>query len=169
MKITFATLILSFLCIVLYAQQPTGLVITVLGKQQASMSLDQIKQVPGHTVVDSLRIYNHTGAYRSTLKNIQGRLLRDLLKEIPFGADSPKILSEYYLVCEANDGYKVVFSWNELFNTAIGDQTILVTNIEQASNGKEKDPFALLSAADLATGRRYVKGLRYIHIRRIGQ
>ncbi|MEI2272920.1 molybdopterin-binding protein [Sphingobacterium sp. ML3W] len=168
MKITFATLILSFLCIVLYAQQPSGIVVTVLGKQQASMSLDQIKQLPGHTV-DSLRIYNHTGAYRSTLKNIQGGLLKDLLKDIPFGAELPKVLSEYYLVCEATDGYKVVFSWNELFNTAIGNQALLVTNIEQASNGKEKDPFALLSTADLATGRRYVKGLCNIHIRRIGQ
>jgi len=168
MKITFATLILSFLCIVLYGQQSPGIVIIVLGKQQASMSLDQIKQLPGHTV-DSLRIYNHTGAHRSTLKNIQGGLLKDLLKDIPFGAESPKVLSEYYLVCEATDGYKVVFSWNELFNTAIGNQALLVTNIEQASNGKEKDPFALLSTADLATGRRYVKGLRNIHIRRIGQ
>jgi len=168
MKITFATLILYFFCIVLYAQQSTGIIITVLEKQQASMNLDQIKQLPVHRV-DSLRIYNHTGAYRSTLKNIQGGLLKDLLKDISFGAESPKVLSEYYLVCEATDGYKVVFSWNELFNTPIGNRALLITNIEQASNGKEKDLFALLSTADVATGRRYVKGLRYIHIRRIGQ
>ena len=166
MRITFVFLILSILYFPLYGQQPANIGVTVFGKQETNITLEQIRQLPTHSL-DSARIYNHTGAYRSTLKNIEGGLLKDLLKNITFPAESPKALSEYYVVCEATDGYRVVFSWNELFNTNVGDHALLVTNIERASLGKEKGPYALLSTADVATGRRYVKGLHYIHIKRI--
>jgi len=166
MRITFVFFILSILYFPLNGQQPANIGVTVLGKQETNITFEQIRRLPAHSL-DSVRIYNHTGAYRSTLKNIQGGLLKDLLKDITFPVESPKALSEYYIICEATDGYKVVFSWNELFNTSVGDHTLLVTNIEHASQGKEKGPYVLLSTGDVATGRRYVKGLNYIHIKRI--
>ncbi|WP_134087864.1 hypothetical protein [Olivibacter sp. XZL3] len=83
------------------------------------------------------------------------------------GEESPKVLSEYYIVCIAKDGYKVVFSWNELFNTPIGDSVLVVTNINEATNGEQEDDLALLSPKDMATGRRYVKQLQTIQFLRV--
>lgn len=166
MKTTLVTLLFSLLSILLYGQQQTAISIWVHQKKQASIGLEQLRNLPQQQL-DSLRIYNHAGSYRSTLQQIKGVLLKDILKEVRFGEGSPKELSEYYLIAKAKDGYKVVFSWNELFNSPLGDKVLLVTNISQASQGKQKDGFALLSPKDIATGRRYVKDLESIQIRRI--
>jgi hypothetical protein len=82
-------------------------------------------------------------------------------------APSPKILSEFYMVCIASDNYKVVFSWNELFNTEVGKHVIIITG-ENGKTGMELgDRIALLSSADDATGRRFVKGLKKIIVERV--
>jgi hypothetical protein len=59
--------------------------------------------------IDSLQLYNHLMEPRSKLRKIKGVLLKEVLKDIVFDAESPKLLSEYYIVCSAPDNYKVVF------------------------------------------------------------
>src|ERR1700759_5843211 len=66
--------------------------------------------------LDSLRIYTHDMHPKEMMKNINGVLLKDILSAIPFNNENPKVLSEYYIECEATDGYIVLFSWNEIFN-----------------------------------------------------
>ena len=39
----------------------------------------------------------------------------------------------YYFTCIASDGYKVVFSWNELFNTVAGNTVYIVTSKDHTS------------------------------------
>ncbi len=163
---TIITALLILSSALLHAQDAKNLAITTSDNKTATLTFEKIAAFPEQSV-DSLRIYNHAGAYRSTLKDIKGVLLKDILKDATFGAESPKVLSEYYIVCIATDGYKVVLSWNELFNTPVGDSVLVVTNIKAASAGEQKDQLALLSAKDRATGRRYVKELRTIKILRL--
>jgi len=115
-----------------------------------------------HTI-DSIQITNHLKEYRSTIKNVKGVLLRDVLSKVSFKEKSPKILSEYYIVCIAEDGYKVVFSWNEIFNTSVGDNVLIIPKID----GRPKDGISTLSPTDFATGRRYVKTLKTIQLKKI--
>jgi len=98
---------------------------------------------------------------------VKGVLLLDLLKDISITTASPKLLSEYYLVFKASDGYSVVVSWNELFNTEIGNSFYIVT---EANNQKQKDApekILLIATKDFKTGRRHIKGLQNIEIKRI--
>ena len=150
----------------LRAQDAKGLDIITPDNKTTNLTFAEIEAFPAHSQ-DSLRIYNHAGAYRSTLKGINGVMLKDILKDIAVGEESPKVLSEYYLVCIATDGYKVVFSWNELFNTAVGDNVLVVTNINEATNGAQHDELALISSEDYATGRRYVKQLKTVKLVRV--
>jgi hypothetical protein len=117
--------------------------------------------------IDSLRIYNHLMEPKRGLKKIKGVLLKEVLNKSGFAITSPRLLSEFYVTCIASDGYKVVFSWNELFNTVVGDSVLIV--IEEADINAQQVPerITLLSAADRATGRRYIKGLQKIIIERI--
>jgi hypothetical protein len=62
-------------------------------------------------------ITNHMGEARGTMKSLKGVLLKDILQKIEIEAESPKVLSEYYFVCKASDGYAVVFSWNEILRS----------------------------------------------------
>lgn len=116
--------------------------------------------------IDSLVIYNHLMQPRRTATGIKGVRLRDLLdKAVIEGA--PKQLSEVYITCIATDGYKVVFSWNELYNTSVGDEVLVLTESDGKKGLAMESRMALLSAADAATGRRYVKGLQRVVVERV--
>ena len=82
-----------------------------------------ITKLSGYTTVhlDSLRIYSHDMQPKGLMKNIDGVLLKEILSAIPFNNENPKVLSEYYIECQATDGYHVIFSWNEIFNSETGN------------------------------------------------
>lgn len=115
--------------------------------------------------IDSLQILNHLLEYRRTIYNIKGVLLTDILNKTKVTATSPKLLSEYYFICIAKDGYTVTFSWNELYNTEIGKRVILITSLDGKSIAENDRGFILLSAADKATGRRFVNQLEKIIVK----
>jgi hypothetical protein len=91
-------------------------------------------------------------------------LLKDISEKAGIDVSSPKLLSEFYFTCIASDNYKVVFSWNEIFNSAIGAQVMIITESNGQKGDQMEDRIALLSPSDRATGRRYVKGLQKIVI-----
>lgn len=136
-------------------------IITPDNEKKIVTSVD-LEKYQKHTI-DSIQITNHLKEYRSTIKNVKGVLLKDVLSTISFKEKSPKVLSEYYIVCMAEDGYKVVFSWNEIFNTSVGDSVLIIPEIE----GKPQDGISTLSPTDFATGRRYVKMLKSIQLKKV--
>src|SRR5215210_6567997 len=91
-------------------------------KQQKIISLKDLAGLQVKNIKDVV-VTNHLGEKKGTAKGMKGILLRDILSPVEFNAESPKVLSEYFLTLIASDGYKVVYSWNELFNTSVGDNT----------------------------------------------
>lgn len=112
-------------------------------------------------------IRNHLGVVKDTAHAVQGVLLTELLKDINWQQPDPKLLSAYIITCVATDGYTVVFSWNELFNSPTGRNTYLVTTKEGFTLNNMPDRLALLCITDDNTGRRFVKGLQEIQINKI--
>ena len=88
-------------------------------KKEMNVSLADLSSYRSYSI-DSIVIKNHLGERKSTLKKVKGVLLKDILEKVEIDSESPKVLSEYYLVCVASDNYKVVFSWNEIFNNDAG-------------------------------------------------
>jgi hypothetical protein len=127
-----------------------------------------IAKLSGYTTVhlDSLRIYSHDMQPKGLMKNIDGVLLKEILSAIPFNNENPKVLSEYYIECQATDGYHVIFSWNEIFNSETGNHVMIVTNKNGVNTAQLDERIALVSPTDKATGRRYVKWLNKIIIHR---
>ena len=116
--------------------------------------------------LDSLRIYSPDMQPKGLMKNINGVLLKDILSGITFNNENPKVLSEYYIECRATDGYKVIFSWNEIFNSETGKHVMIITSKNGSNLGQLDDRIALITPTDQATGRRYVKWLNKIIIHR---
>ncbi len=81
--------------------------------------------------------------------------------------EKPKLFSEYYFTCIATDGYKVVFSWNELFNTEVGHKVMIISEAGGKRTEDLDDHIAIISPLDKATGRRYVKKLQEIKVERV--
>jgi hypothetical protein len=117
--------------------------------------------------IDDFKITNHLGEFKKEYKNVKGVLLLDLLKNLSITATSLKLLSEYYLIFKSTDGYSVVVSWNELFNTEIGNSFFLVVEADNKSQKDATEKILLISTKDFKTGRRHIKGLQSIEIKRI--
>lgn len=160
-KIVFLIL---FFSLTLNAQVSKSLSVSGDIAKPLTIQANDLKKYKSYTV-DSLRILNHKMEYKSTLKNLKGVLLKDILGKADFLVKSPKELSEFYIICMADDDYKVVFSWNELFNSPAGDKTLIITDDDTENN--ERGKFKLITPTDRATGRRYVKDFSKIIIKRV--
>lgn len=117
--------------------------------------------------IGDITITNHLGVTKGVAKGLKGVLLKNVFDGIDFTEENPKKLSEFYLTCIAGDGYKVVFSWNEIFNTETGNSLYLVTEKEGKSVRDMDERILLISPKDLKTGRRYIKGLNKIVVGRV--
>ncbi|WP_316838479.1 molybdopterin-binding protein [Pedobacter gandavensis] len=156
---------LLFFCLSARAQESKEFIVEGQVKKTLSIDLDALRQHKAISI-DSLTIYNHLMQRKSSLKNIKGVLLKDVLEGVEITADHPKTLSEYYLVCTATDNYKVVLSWNEVFNSK-NEGILILSSFDVDPTKNEKGNIAMIVTTDQATGRRFVKGLSKISILRV--
>lgn len=132
-------------------------------KQELTIRLADLAKYPAHRI-KSFALVNHKGEKKADIKNLRGIRITDLLQPVEFATDSPKQLSEYYLVFVASDGYKVVYSWNEIFNSPTGLNTWVVTSKEGIDAANMPERILVVSPGDIHTGRRYLKGLTEIRV-----
>ena len=141
---------------------------TVKGQvvQEWSFSLQDLDTMVSVPVAD-LTITNHRGESKEHVSGLRGIPLKHILDKAGFRCDKPKDLSAFYITCIATDGYKIVFSWNELFNSEPGNKVYLITEKEGKKMKDMSERILLVSASDLKTGPRYLKGLSAIVISRV--
>ncbi len=159
-----------FIAMVLYssfacAQQTKSFTITGAVKKESIITLDSIYKYPAKEI-GSINITNHIGDFKHRDEKLQGVLLKDLLKNTVFDISSPKLLSEFYLVCIASDSYKVVYSWNELYNTDIGNNVFIITQKNDIKIDALPASIQMVSPLDFKTGRRYLHNLSKIVVKR---
>jgi len=135
-------------------------------KKGLTISLADLSSYKSYSI-DSIVITNHLGERKSSLKKVKAILLKDVLDKVEIDAENHKVLSEYYLVCIASDSYKVVFSWNEIFNSEVGKSVYIITGQDGNWAYVLDNRIALVSSKDEMTGRRYVKGLHKIVVERV--
>lgn len=160
------SILILFFGLTLNAQVSKSISVTGDITKAITINFNDLKSYQQHSV-DSLAIYNHKIDYKSTLKQLTGVLLKDVLSKVEFKTNSPKLLSEFYLVCIADDGYKVVFSWNEIFNSGNGNQALILTELNGSDVSQLKENIMLVTPTDKATGRRYQKNLSQIIIQQV--
>jgi hypothetical protein len=131
-----------------------------------TVSLADLKRWKELSIPD-VTITNHLGEKKSEAKGLKGVLFKEVLSSVEIVSESPKVLSEFYIVCRANDGYTVVYSWNELFNSAVGDHVYIVTERDGNPASSMEDAVLMISPTDFKTGRRHVKSLSTVEVRRV--
>ncbi|HNP32864.1 MAG TPA: molybdopterin-binding protein [Flavobacterium sp.] len=135
-------------------------------KAEKTFTINDLDAYPKVAIPDQT-LHNQKGEVKNTVKNMKGVLLKTILEDIKFDYDKPKELNEFYFVFVATDGYKVVFSWNEIYNSESGNNFYIVTEME-GKNIKDMDQRILfISATDLKPGRRYIKALEKIEVKRL--
>lgn len=161
---------LTFLSVISFGQKPVEVTdeITIFGQvdNSTTISFSTIAKLPTTTLAD-FKITNHLGDFKKEYKNLKLVALLEILEKINITTTSPKLLSEYILIFRGSDGYTVVYSWNELFNTDIGKSIYIVTEADNKMQTESSDRILLISTKDYKTGRRHIKGLKSIEIKRV--
>lgn len=169
MRIPFLLILIS-LSTVVFAQkknEPTkSFRITGEIKEEKKISIDDFFNYRESSLGDVV-ITNHLGELKSTQKKLKGILLRDVLEKIEIKTPSPKELSTFYIVCKATDGYTIVYSWNEIFNNPAGESVYLITSKDGVVAKDLEESILMATPRDYKTGRRYLKGLAEVQIKRV--
>ena len=128
-----------------------------------NLSLAELKAFPQH-VLDEVTLTCLSGAGKGCIKNYCGALLRDVIGHIGLEAADRRVLKQMLVIARAHDNYSAIFSWNELFNTAVGDGVFVLYEKNDESLGAREADVALISANDLRNAPRHVKGLKVIEL-----
>jgi DMSO/TMAO reductase YedYZ molybdopterin-dependent catalytic subunit len=108
-----------------------------------------------------------SGANVGQMENQKGVLLKDILNKAVIQTVAHNDVKKMVIIATASDGYKVVFSWSELFNSPVGDGVMVLFEKEGKPLSDDEGKLALISTKDLRTGPRHVKWLQAIEVRKI--
>ena len=95
-------------------------------------------------------------------KMVKGVLVKNILDSVAFDYEYSRLLGQYYFLFAASDGYKIVFSFNEVYNTEIGNNLYIVTEIDGKEATETTNKILLLSTKDIKGGSRNVRWLSKI-------
>lgn len=170
MKVLSSLLVLLFHFGALYGQRPISPAeeLSIEGKVKTELkyTLQSLDTFPAQTLAD-FEVSNHKGELKGVVTGVKGIALKRLLDKVEFLVEKPRELNEFYFIFIATDGYKVVFSWNEIFNTPIGDNIFIITEKGGNKVSSMDERILLVSTSDLKIGRRYIKNLSRIVVARI--
>lgn len=151
-------LLLTFCTSIAFAQQTSKFTISGLVKKGSIITMDSLKQYAIQTIGD-IKVTDHTGAFKHEDDKLKGILIKDILSHTIFDVSSPKLLSTIYFQFVGSDGYKVVYSWNELYNTEVGNHVYIIMEKNGIKAADMKESPQMTSMMDFKTGRRYLHNL----------
>ncbi|MFZ2631481.1 MAG: hypothetical protein WA081_10960 [Desulfosalsimonadaceae bacterium] len=121
-------------------------------------------QVLGMEEFQDLFIVCGTGEPRDTIRHCRGVLMEKILQKAEVIKAEHNDTKKMFIVASADDGYKVVFSWQEIFNTDIGGGVAVLTERDGKPLDGTQDRVDLISARDYYAGSRHVRDLRHIEV-----
>ena len=127
---------------------------------------DDLRKYPPQQL-EELPLVSATGSDKGKLTRVKGVRLRALLEYASILTRDADTVKKLAIIATATDGYKVVFSWSELFNTGVGDGVLVLFERDGKPLGEDEGLFALISAKDMRTGPRYVRSLQSVEVKQI--
>lgn len=142
--------------------------ISVTGAVEHTMTLgvEDLRAFPTQKV-NEVPLVCQTGANLGKLENFKGVRLRDIIERAKVVAPGHNDVKKMVVIAAASDGYKVVFSWSEIFNSPVGDGVYVFFEKDGMPLADDEGRIAMISTKDLRTGPRHVKWLNHIEVRKI--
>ena len=108
-----------------------------------------------------------SGATVGKAQNFRGVRLTDVINHVGIDLAGHKDGRRMVVVARATDGYVATFSWNELYNTAIGKDVLVAWDKDGKPLDAREGRLLLISGQDIKTGPRHVRNLSGIEIVRM--
>ncbi len=135
-------------------------IITGKVKNEKTYTLEELQKFPSTELQDINTSCNPKAVEKT--KSIKVILLKTLLDSVKYDYEKSKNLGFYYFLFVSSDGYKIVFSFNEIYNTEVGNNLYIVTEMDNIKLEQLDSRIMLLSTKDIKGGSRNVKGLSKI-------
>lgn len=148
--------------------RPAGTLLVVQGAgiETWVLGAPELAALPAVTLNQRQVVSSSEGAATERSVTYSGQLMREVLLRAGFGAQSDRGARAALIEAVATDGYRALFSWGELFNTAVGEQVMVIGSQDGRPLDAVAGPLALRSLADLRPGARHVRNLCALVVRR---
>ncbi len=143
--------------------EPGKLTVTGRVREPLVLSMEDLQGMPVEDL-ESLPIFCGSGTPKGSIARCRGVLLENVIKKAAVLTEEHNDTKKMFIIASARDGHKVVFSWQEIFNTQVGGGVMVLIEKDGKSLCGEKGRLELISAEDFFTGSRYVKGLVNIEL-----
>jgi DMSO/TMAO reductase YedYZ molybdopterin-dependent catalytic subunit len=142
-----------------------ALAVTGQVRRPLSLSLDDLRQFESHVAEPfDLRCFT-SGRFIRSVGCYRGARLTDLIMTAGLLNASPGDFKRSVIIAGAHDGYAVVFSWHELFNTPLGGNVLIAYECDGQGLSADEGAPILFSGSDLQSAPRHVKRLSRITVR----
>jgi len=128
-----------------------------------TLSVAELKKLPP-TELAGMPIVCQSGATMEEVKQYKGVKLKDVLDKAEIVSKDHNDNKKMVIVATASDGYKAIFSWQELYNSPIGDEVVVFYEKNNKPLDEDEGQIALISAKDLRAGPRHVKWLKSLEV-----
>jgi len=147
--------------------------LTVKGsvEHEITLSLDELKALPVQRIDDTRSVRDASGASApaETERHYAGCLLRDVLDRAHPVEKRRMAFRRSVVIATASDGYRVAFSWAELYLSPIGDGVLVVYERDGKPLADDEGRIALVSLKDTRPGPRHVKWLQSVELRTLDE
>ncbi len=144
----------------------TALQVTGFVPRQLTLSLEDLRSLPSR-VLGPTEIVCMTGRYIEHVDGYRGTSLVEILALTGLSDVPRAVLKECMIVARGGDGYRALFSWAELHNTATGAGVLVVYEKNFQPLDDRAGPLGLISAADLRLGPRHLRRLCQVEVLRL--
>lgn len=137
---------------------PAAIAVTGIDGKAVDLTLTDLWKLPQHTVGT---------ADHGVPTTFEGVLLADVLSrvDLPTGPKFQHTAASYYVLVEADDGYKAVFAWAEVDSTITDKAVYLVTRRDGKPLSAGDGPFQLVAPGE-KKNTRWVRRVKALAIRR---
>ena len=146
------------------AHAADDLVITGDVKRTLSLDVAALRAMPA-AAQTTFRTAREVAGQPQAATTLQGVRLLAVLEQAGLAERDRFDWRKTVVIAIARDGYRAVFSWPELANTAGGAQVMVSYERDGASLDAQEGPLAIHVPADTRTGPRHVKWLQRIEVR----
>jgi hypothetical protein len=143
----------------------TAPAVRIIGRVARSLSIPYAALCAMDSVeTGNLPMICGSGEPKGKIGNCRGVLLAELINQAEVVVKEHNDTKKMYVVVASDDGYKTVFSWQEIFNSSNGEGILVVLERDGLPLYQGTGEVDLISSRDYLTGPRYVRRLKTVEL-----
>ena len=147
------------------SEHDVGQVVRIIGRVAQPLSISSTALRAMDTVdTGTLPMICGSGEPKGKIGNCRGVLLAELINLAEVVVREHNDTKKMVVVVASDDGYKTVFSWQEIFNSTNGEGILVILEKDGQPLYQGNGEVDLISSRDHLTGPRYVRRLKTIEI-----